>query len=85
MAYIVICIFLLVTGTYFSIYLKTIDYTDTTIRGFLQYAPQLLLLFAAIITMRRWQKKEDGNMGVLLTSPVRDVDVCLGKFLAASE
>ena len=34
MAYIIICIFLLVTGTFFSIYLKNIDYTDTTIQRF---------------------------------------------------
>ena len=84
MAYIIICIFLLVTGTFFSIYLKQIDYTDTTIRGFLQYAPQLLLLFAAIITMRSLaEEKKMGTWELLLTSPVRDVDVVFGKFLAA--
>jgi ABC-2 type transport system permease protein len=84
MAYIIICIFLLVTGTYFSIYLKQIDYTDTTIRGFLMYAPQLLLLFAAIITMRSLaEEKKLGTWELLLTSPVKDVDVVFGKFLAA--
>ena len=76
MAYILICVFLLVTGTFFSNYLKTISYTDTTIKGFLQLAPVLLLLFGAIITMRSLsEEKKLGTWELLLTSPVRDAEV----------
>jgi ABC-2 type transport system permease protein len=84
MAYIIICVFLLVTGTFFSTYLKTISYTDTTIHGFLIYAPVLLLLFGAIITMRSLsEEKKMGTWELLLTSPVKDAEVVLGKFAAA--
>ena len=84
MAYIIICVFLLVTGTFFSNYLKTISYTDTTIKGFLQLAPVLLLLFGAIITMRSLsEEKKLGTWELLLTSPVRDAEVVMGKFFAA--
>jgi ABC-2 type transport system permease protein len=83
MAYIVICIFLIVTGTFFTTYLKGIDYSDTTILGFLKYANVLLLLFAAIITMRSLaEEKKLGTWELLLTSPVRDSDVVIGKFMA---
>ena len=84
MAYIVICIFLIVTGIFFSSYLKQINYVDTTIKGFLQYANLLLLLFAAIITMRSLaEEKKMGTWELLLTSPVKDSEVVIGKFLGA--
>jgi ABC-2 type transport system permease protein len=85
MAYIVICVFLLVTGTFFSTYLRTINYADTTIFGFLQYAKYLLLLFAAFVTMRSLsEEKKLGTWELLLTSPVRDADVVVGKFMAGT-
>lgn len=84
MAYIVISIFLLLTGTFFSTYLTSISYTDTTIKGFLDYANILLLLFAAIITMRLLaEEKKLGTWELLLTSPVKDVEVVIGKFLGS--
>ena len=83
MAYIIICIFLIVTGIFFSSYLKQINYVDTTIKGFLQYADLLLLLFAAFITMRSLaEEKKMGTWELLLTSPVKDSEVVMGKFLA---
>ena len=83
MAYIIICVFLLITGTFFSTYLKSISYQDTTIQGFVRYADVLLLAFAAIITMRSLaEEKKLGTWELLLTSPVKDADVVIGKFLA---
>lgn len=83
MAYIIICVFLLITGTFFSTYLKSISYQDTTIQGFVNLADVLLLAFAAIITMRSLaEEKKMGTWELLLTSPVKDADVVLGKFLA---
>ena len=83
MAYIVICVFLIITGTFFSAYLKQISYSDTTIRGFLDRADILLLAFAAFITMRSLaEEKKLGTWELLLTSPVRDSEVVMGKFAA---
>ncbi len=82
MAYIIICVFLVITGTFFSTYLKAISYSDTTIQGFTNYADILLLLFAAFITMRSLaEEKKMGTWELLLTSPVKDADVVIGKFL----
>jgi ABC-2 type transport system permease protein len=84
MAYIVICIFLLGTGTFFSTYLTSINYTDTTIKGFLDYANILLLLFASVITMRSLaEEKKLGTWELLLTSPVKDSEVIMGKFVGS--
>ncbi|MDD5287752.1 MAG: ABC transporter permease subunit [Dehalococcoidales bacterium] len=81
MAYIITCIFLLITGWFFASYLKSIEYTDTTLKGFLDYANIFLLLFAAVITMRSLaEEKKLGTWELLLTSPVKDAEVIIGKF-----
>ena len=84
MAYIIICVFLLITGTFFSTYLNPLSYQRYHYPG-LSYHTRtlLLLLFAAIITMRSLaEEKKMGTWELLLTSPVKDVDVVMGKFLA---
>ena len=84
MAYIVTAIFLLLTGTFFTTYLAGTEYIDTSIRGFLEVGQYLILLFAAILTMRLIaEEKKLGTWELLLTAPVRDTEVILGKFLAS--
>ena len=83
-AYIVTFVFLLITGTFFSTYLSSTGYTDTSIAGFLNWAPILLLLFASVLTMRLLaEEKKMGTWELLLTAPVRDSEVVLGKFLGS--
>lgn len=83
-AYIVTFVFLLLTGTFFSTYLTGTGYTDTTIAGFLEPGNILLLLFAAVLTMRLLaEEKKLGTWELLLTAPVRDSEVVLGKFLGS--
>lgn len=82
MAYVVTAIFLAVSGASFSTYLASTSYTDTSITGFLQAAQYLTLLFAAVLTMRLIaEERKLGTWELLLTVPVRDVDIILGKFL----
>jgi ABC-2 type transport system permease protein len=84
MAYIVTAIFLVLSGTFFSVYLAGTDYTDTSIRGFLNAAQILILLFAAALTMRLVaEEKKLGTWELLLTAPIRDAEIILGKFLAS--
>lgn len=83
-AYIVTFVFLLLTGTFFSTYLTGTGYTDTSIRGFLDPGNLLLLLFAAILTMRLLaEEKKLGTWELLLTAPVRDTEIVLGKYLGS--
>jgi len=84
MAYIVIFVFLLITGTFFSTYLTRTGYSDTSIAGFLDPGNLLLLLFASVLTMRLLaEEKKLGTWELLLTAPVRDSEVVLGKFLGS--
>ena len=82
MTYVVVGIFLLLTGFFFINYLKDTNYGDTSIRGFVNQGSLLLLLFAAMLTMRLMaEEKKLGTWELLLTAPVRDTEVVLGKFL----
>jgi len=84
MAYIVAAIFLALSGTFFAAYLADINYTDTSITGFLNAARFLILLFAAVLTMRLIaEEKKLGTWEFLLTTPVRDTEIILGKFLGS--
>ncbi len=82
MAYVVVGIFLLLTGFFFTDYLTRTELSDTSIRGFVEQGSLLLLLFAAALTMRLMaEEKKMGTWELLLTAPVRDIEVVLGKFL----
>ena len=84
MAYIVTAIFLALSGTFFATYLAGTGYADTTIRGFLNAAQILILLFAAVLTMRLVaEEKKLGTWEFLLTSPIKDSDIILGKFFGS--
>jgi ABC-2 type transport system permease protein len=72
-----------ITGWYFGSYLRQIDYNNTTIQGFLNVSVPCILAFAAVITMRSLsEEKKMGTWELLLTSPVSDTEVVLGKFAA---
>jgi ABC-2 type transport system permease protein len=82
MAYIIACIFLALCGVFFVYYLASNNYNDTSLTGFTQYGSMFLLLFAAVLTMRSLaEEKKLGTWELMLTSPVRDTEVILGKFL----
>jgi len=82
MAYIVTGIFLVLTGFFFSVSPTT--YMETSISGFLQAGSLLLLLLAAVLTMRLIaEERKLGSIELLLTAPVRDSEVILGKFLGS--
>jgi len=82
MAYIVTGIFLALTGTFFA--LSSSTYYETSIDGFSNMGSILLLLLAAVITMRLIaEEKKLGTWELLLTAPVRDSEVILGKFLGS--
>ncbi len=93
MSYIVVCIFLLLSGLFFVLYLNNTNFSDTSLQGFIDplsvFGMQtggniLLLLFAVVLTMRTLaEEKKLGTWELLLTSPVRDSDVVLGKFLGS--
>lgn len=83
MAYIVICTFLALSGLFFSI-LSSAAYYETSISGFLNWGSLVLLLMTAVITMRLIsEERKLGTLELLLTSPIRDSELILGKFLGS--
>lgn len=53
------------------------------VRPLFQWLPILLIFLVSAITMRSWaEERKAGTLEVLLTLPVRTVDLVLGKFLA---
>jgi ABC-2 type transport system permease protein len=82
MAYIVTGIFLLLTGVFFGTSATT--YTATSLDGFTSMASMLLLLFASVMTMRIFaEEKKLGTIELLMTAPVRDTEVVLGKYFGS--
>lgn len=81
-AYVVIVVFLVVSGWLFfrAFFLEG----QVSLRGYFLLLPWLFLFFVPAITMRLFaEEKKLKTLEMLLTWPVRDVEVVLGKFLAS--
>jgi ABC-2 type transport system permease protein len=85
MAYIVACVFLVLYGALFVWYFERTDYSDTSINGYLDiWGNLVLMLFAAALAMRLIaEEKKLGTWELLLTAPLKDTEVVLGKYLGS--
>ncbi len=80
-AYVVITAYLLICGWFFTSNLFLAGQAE--VRGFLQMAPLMLVFFLPALSMRLLAEEwKNGTMELLVTLPLRDRDVVLGKFLA---
>jgi len=80
-AYIFIISFLLVTTWLFfrTFFLMN----QSSLRAFFSFLPWVFLFLAPAITMRSWaEEKKLGTIEMLMTLPVRDYEIVLGKFLS---
>ena len=85
MGYIVALVFLAWTGFWFGISISGV-FPEASIDGYIRFpgASFILILLAPAITMRLMAEEQKlGTIELLLTSPVRDWEVVLGKFLAS--
>ena len=101
-AYIVLTIFLLIAGLFFSAIFqgfarasmqmalqqqmggRDLNVTDNVIRPLFGNMSVILLLLMPLVTMRLFaEERRSGTMELLLTYPVRDGAVLVGKYLAA--
>lgn len=83
MAYIVGLIFLAVTGFFFVLDLGD-PFPEASLSNFYQGATIILILLAPALTMRLLAEEQKlGTIELLLTSPVRDWEVIIGKYLAS--
>ncbi|RPI14328.1 MAG: ABC transporter [Ignavibacteriae bacterium] len=81
-AYIVIIVFLVIVGWFFTNGFFQSNYA--TLRSMFDMVPFVFLFFIPAITMRSFsEEKKQGTIELLLTKPVQDYELVVGKFLAA--
>ncbi len=81
-AYIVICVFLAIAGWFF--FSTLFIGGQASLRSFFTLAPIIFVFFAPAVTMRLVaEERKSGTIELLMTMPVEDWEVVLGKFLAA--
>lgn len=85
MAYIIATFFLVGTGAFFALFTSAWK-DETSLRGVLgsQFYVAIILLFMAILTMRLIaEEKKLGTIELLMTAPVRDSELVIGKYLGS--
>jgi ABC-2 type transport system permease protein len=81
-AYIVVTVFAMITGYLF--FTQLFMEQQAELRGFFGVMPVLFMFLGPALTMRLLaDEKSSGTLELLITMPVRDWEVVLGKFLAA--
>lgn len=83
--YLSIGIFLLITGSLLWFFNGgVLDYGYATLESLFNLAPVVFLILIPAVTMRSFsEEKNMGTLELLMTKPLRDIDVILGKYLAA--
>ncbi|MEW5701134.1 MAG: ABC transporter permease [Candidatus Zixiibacteriota bacterium] len=82
-AYVILTLFLLIGGWFFSAGLFLIGQADMRDLATVVF-PLAFLFFIPAITMRLIaEEKKSGTLELLVTLPVRDVEIVVGKYLAA--
>jgi len=81
-AYVVIVVFLVIVGWFFTNNLFLMNVAS--MRIVFELVPLVFLFFVPAVTMRLLaEEKKSGTLELLTTKPVRDAEIVLGKFLAA--
>lgn len=82
-AYIVGAMFLILTGIFF-VFEVTTAFAEASIRGLLDWASFFTVFLAPLLTMRLLAEEQKmGTLELLLTAPVRDWEVVMGKYIAS--
>ena len=83
MGYIVALVYLAVSGFWFGLSISGF-FPEASTEGYIRNTPFLLIILAPAMTMRLLAEEQKlGTIELLLTSPVRDWEVVLGKFAAS--
>ncbi len=80
-AYIIIVVFLIITGWFFTSNLFVAGVI--TMRSVFDIVPFILLFYIPAISMRTFsEEKKSGTIELLLTKPISDFEIVIGKFLS---
>ncbi len=83
--YVVIGVFLIVMGLFLFVFPDTslLTYGYATLGPFFSLAPNVLLFIIPAISMRAFaEERQSGAIELLVTRPLRDIEIVMGKFLA---
>ncbi len=81
-AYILITIFLLIAGWFFGSELFLVN--EATMRNIFSLTPLIFIFFIPAVTMRSIsEEKRAGTIELICSSPVKDSEIVVGKFVAA--
>ena len=84
-AYIAMAVFLVIAGAVFFFVEDFFETNQATLRVFFEWAPVVFILFLPAISMRLLaEERRSGTLELLITLPVRDIDVVIGKLLGAT-
>jgi len=84
-AYIIISVFLTGIGLLMWVFPETsvLNYGFADMSSFFSLSPYIFMFLIPAITMRMFsEEKRGGTMELLLTKPIRDIDIIFGKYLA---
>ena len=82
-AYVVGAMFLILTGVFF-VFDITQPFAEAGVRGLIDWASFFLIFLAPLLTMRLLAEEQKlGTLELLLTSPVREWEVVIGKYIAS--
>ena len=82
-AYVVGAMFLILTGVFF-VFDITRPFAEASVRGYINWATLFIVFLAPLLTMRLLAEEQKlGTLELLLTAPVRDWEVVIGKYLAS--
>ena len=83
MAYVIMAVYAVLASYYFVTSISGV-LPEATIRGYIIPSTLIFVLLSPLITMRLLAEEQKlGTLELLMTSPVRDYEIVLGKFLAA--
>lgn len=82
--FVFIIFYLLVSNAFFFFVQDFFKMGQVSMRGYFAAMPWVFLFFVPAISMRMWaEEKKMGTVELLLTMPLRETEVVIGKFLAA--
>src|SRR5690606_35496320 len=81
LGYVFILFYLLVSCGFFVVIQDFVRANQAVMRGYVMIMPWILLFFLPAVTLRLWaEERKVGTLEALLTMPLREADVVLGKF-----
>ena len=83
-AYVALAVFLVTMGSAFFFLEGFFEANEATMRNFFEWGPLVFIIYLPALSMRLMaEERRAGTMELLITLPVREIEVVAGKLLGA--